>query len=239
MSIDALIPTIRSETLAYTVLSLATGELSPDRIIILDNGEVSVTAHPVARFALDVAASLTGQIMVVRGNPRLTIGMSRNRLVQLAEADLCLFSDDDCYWTWPALWLLKRELSHTDARFAVPTLLTPNNEAGLPDWFRPDDYDAHEQFTMPTKRNDNRFVSEANGGAMLFHREQYNEDWLINWPEGVGWEDRYLTRKLAAGGRGMIVRRATVWHQIAPGGTNPMRRSTDKTDEYVYRQQEK
>jgi len=214
MNYDLLVPVMRSEILLGLLTSIYNQTKRPVRLVLRDNAKSSLMRNYQIRFILDALQIEGVDIRYLRDNLPKDAAKSRNVLFENSISEVIAYADDDAIWSYNVGQLLLNAIED-GYHFALPNVLTPNEESNVPNYVYPLEYDKHQQFTK--HQNPTRIqVSEGSGCTMFFNRKVYDDrvvKAMDEWGGGLSLDDRVIMRIVK---NGVIEQRAEVWHMMSP-----------------------
>ena len=218
---EILTPTSnRAEVVGLSLLSLAFQNELPNKITILDNGEIPIFSSYVNRMVVDILAEKGIETILLRSNEKYGIVKARRILLERVIEDF-MFLDDDAILEPNYIEEAKAILRFYECSFAGGLFLMPNNEMNKPDFSTiklsdlPEDVLQYQQAFFRYNKTIHSSISYGGISGVLFKhsvKEQLLKS-LENIPDNTPLEDFILTK--AAGG-GILVTNAVAWHLFNP-----------------------
>jgi len=229
--IDVLIPTAdRPDVIGLCLMSLASQTVTPDRVIVYDNGSISIMSDYKNRMIWDILTEKGIEMIYLRKNKRSGLSRAREVLLKQVQSNDFMPLDDDALLEPNYIEMLIKVLdknveeAEEDTKkiknFAGGLFLLPNNEIQKPDFSAaPVDYppEGVQEYQYAFFRyNTDLCIPIEYGGISGVIFRNYCVGTLLSalngFPDNAPLEEFVQTRNV---GKGLLVTKAVCWHLMS------------------------
>jgi len=222
--IDVLIPTAdRPDVIGLCLMSLASQTVTPDRVIVYDNGSISIMSDYKNRMIWDILTEKGIEMIYLRKNKRSGLSRAREVLMHQVVDNDFMPLDDDALLDPPYIEIVKDALHlRKDKYFAGGLFLLPNNEIQKPDFSTeklsqpPADVKEYQWAFFRYSSDSIQIIPIEYGGisGVIFRNEHKKTllDALDGFPNNAPLEEFVQTKKV---GNGLLVTKAVCWHLMS------------------------
>ena len=224
--IDVLIPTAdRPDVIGLCLQSLGNQTIKPNRVIVYDNGSVSIFSDYKNRMIWDILTEKGIQMRFLRDNKRSGLSRAREKLLHEVAGNDFMPLDDDALLepNYIECLLSAWQAGYETKKFIGGLFLLPNNEVGKPDFSAKKHAGLH---TLPEGIQEYQFaffryetelcIPIEYGGisGVIFKNECQRTllDALDGFPDNAPLEEFVQTRNV---GNGLLVTKAICWHLMS------------------------